>query len=142
VALKLGAGAPGSGFWNLGLGLGFAMPLALKRYYGRGHLHFLTFSCYQRRPFFETGHARDVFVHELGRNSRETALLGYVMMPEHVHLLIHEPPGIAGATKIQNQDPGSRNRNLGHPKPKVTPRTKAYQVLYGVPSREVSWLLE
>jgi len=24
------------------------MPKKLKRYYGRGHLHFLTFSCYRR----------------------------------------------------------------------------------------------
>jgi hypothetical protein len=32
------------GFWS------GAMPKGLKRYYGRGHLHFLTFSCYRRLP--------------------------------------------------------------------------------------------
>jgi hypothetical protein len=40
---------------NLGLGatlfcVGFAMPAGLKRYYGKGHLHFMTFSCYRRLP--------------------------------------------------------------------------------------------
>ncbi len=38
---------------NLGLGvavslLRFPMPAGLQRYYGRGHLHFITFSCYRR----------------------------------------------------------------------------------------------
>ena|GEM_PF-7005097 len=40
---------------NLGLGLaflalGFPMPAGLKRYYGKGDLHFITFSCYRRLP--------------------------------------------------------------------------------------------
>ena len=34
------------------------MPKGLKRYYGRGDLHFLTFSCYQRLPLLGTGPAR------------------------------------------------------------------------------------
>src|SRR5271168_2489757 len=70
------------------------MPCGLKRYYGKGHLHFLTFSCYQRRPFFKSVHARQVFVRELERVRRKAGfrLLGYVVMPEHVHLLMSEPP--------------------------------------------------
>jgi putative transposase len=65
----------------------------LKRYYGRGDLHFLTFSCYQRRDFLATDHARDLFVRELKRVQREYAfrLIGFVVMPNHVHLLISEP---------------------------------------------------
>jgi len=42
------------------------MPKGLKRYTGRGELHFLTFSCYQRRPLLETVRARNLFVHALG----------------------------------------------------------------------------
>jgi len=30
---------------------GLAMPAGLKRYYGKGDLHFVTFSCYRRFPF-------------------------------------------------------------------------------------------
>jgi hypothetical protein len=34
--------------------LGFLMSKGLKRYFGRGHLHFLTFSCYRRLPLLKT----------------------------------------------------------------------------------------
>jgi putative transposase len=69
------------------------MPDGLKRYYGRGHLHFVTFSCYRQRELLGTIHARDVFVEELGRvrDEMDFRLIGYVVMPEHVHLLISEP---------------------------------------------------
>jgi putative transposase len=69
------------------------MPKGLKRYYGRGDLHFLTFSCYQRLPLLGTVLARNVFVDALTkiRERYEFLLVGYVVMPEHVHLLISEP---------------------------------------------------
>jgi len=43
------------------------MPTGLKRYYGKGDLHFITFSCYRRLPLLKTVRARDVFVKELGK---------------------------------------------------------------------------
>jgi REP element-mobilizing transposase RayT len=60
---------------------------ALKRYYGRGHLHFVTFSCYRRRPLLGTIRARDVFLEELRkvRDELNFRLIGYVVMPKHVH---------------------------------------------------------
>ena len=65
----------------------------LKRFYGRNDLHFVTFSCYRRRPYLGTIRARNCFVKILdevrGRFGFE--LVGYVVMPEHVHLLISEP---------------------------------------------------
>ena len=73
--------------------LGFLMTSGLNRYYGTGDLHFITFSCYRRLPLLETVHARDIFVKELARVRTElgSRLLGYVVMPEHVHLLVSEP---------------------------------------------------
>jgi putative transposase len=73
------------------------MPKGLKRYYGRGDLHFLTFSCYRRLPLLGTMRARNVFVDALRkmRQRYRFLLVGYVVMPEHVHLLISEPSGIA-----------------------------------------------
>ena len=70
------------------------MPAGLERIYGQGHLHFITFSCYQRLPLLRTVRARDIFVQELGKLRDEMAfhLIGYVVMPEHVHLLLSEPP--------------------------------------------------
>lgn len=65
----------------------------LERRYGLGDLHFITCSCYRRLPFLTTDRARDCFLeilHEV-RNRYDFALLGYVVMPEHIHLLISEP---------------------------------------------------
>jgi len=58
------------------------MPSGLKRYYGRGHFHFITFSCYKRLPLLKTARARDVLLRELERVRREAGywLLGHVVM--------------------------------------------------------------
>ena len=65
----------------------------LKRHYGQGDLHFVTFSCYRRRPLLGTVRARDRFVKILDEVRRRHGfrVVGYVVMPEHVHLLISEP---------------------------------------------------
>ena len=69
------------------------MPRDLKRYYGLGDLHFVTFSCYQRLPLLASGRRRDLFLRalETTRRKYELVVAGYVVMPEHVHLLISEP---------------------------------------------------
>src|SRR6266446_9428405 len=41
------------------------MPRGLKRYYGQGQLHFVTFSCYRRLALLGTARARNMFVKEL-----------------------------------------------------------------------------
>jgi putative transposase len=81
----------------------FAMPAGLRRYYGKGDLHFITFSCYRRLPLLKTARARDIFVKELGnvRDEMGFHLLGYVVMPEHVHLLMSEPPQETPSTVLQ-----------------------------------------
>ena len=38
------------------------MPARLRRAYGTGYLHFITFSCYQRRPLLGAPQYRDLFV--------------------------------------------------------------------------------
>ena len=83
--------------------LWFAMPVGLKRIYGRRHLHFITFSCYRRLPLLKTVRERDVFVRELARARAEYEflLVGYVVMPEHVHLLISEPRKGTPSTILQ-----------------------------------------
>jgi putative transposase len=65
----------------------------LKRHYGQGDLHFVTFSCYRRKALLGTARARDRFVKILDevRCRHEFRLVGYVVMPEHVHLLLSEP---------------------------------------------------
>jgi putative transposase len=69
------------------------MPLGLCRYQDTGDLHFVTFSCYQRKPLLTTPESRSVVERVLEDVRRWYGLLviGYVVMPEHVHLLIGEP---------------------------------------------------
>jgi putative transposase len=70
----------------------FQMPKNLVRRYGDGDLHFITFSCYRRLALLGTARVRNVFVRALGevRAKYRIQLVGYVVMPEHVHLLIGE----------------------------------------------------
>jgi len=77
------------------------MKARLERRYGLGHLHFITFSCYRRLPLLATGRARNEFLRILNevRDRYDFALLGYVVMPEHVHLLISEP-NVGNPTKV------------------------------------------
>src|ERR1700689_2301096 len=69
------------------------MTQRLRRRYGLGQLHFITCSCYRRLPFLGTEPARHLFLKILSevRARYDFALLGYVVMPEHIHLLISEP---------------------------------------------------
>ena len=69
------------------------MPARLHRYYGAGYLHFITFSCYHRRQLLKTPQRRDLFLKllEQVRLSYRFVVVGYVVMPEHVHLLLSEP---------------------------------------------------
>jgi len=79
------------------------MTEGLRRFYGGRDLHFLTFSCYQRQPLFNTTARRDLFLQILERMRRRYRLvvLGYVVMPEHVHLLVSEPQRATLSTAIQ-----------------------------------------
>ncbi len=69
------------------------MPKGLKRFYGRGDLHFITASCFQRQPLLGSARRRDLFVKVLEqvRQRYEYVVVAYVVMPEHFHLLISEP---------------------------------------------------
>jgi putative transposase len=63
------------------------------RYQEQRCLHFITFSCYQRMRLLDSATARDTFEQELERVRRWYGcfVTGYVVMPEHAHLLISEP---------------------------------------------------
>ena len=69
------------------------MPSRLVRYQQAGDSHFLTFSCHGRLPYLASPSARDLFLQALERTRRQYVfhIFGYVVMPEHVHLLVTEP---------------------------------------------------
>ena len=65
----------------------------LHRYCGANNLHFITYSCYRRRPELRTTEKRDPFltILEQTRLRYRFVIVGYVVMPEHIHLLLSEP---------------------------------------------------
>jgi putative transposase len=69
------------------------MPRGLERRYGLDHHHFVTFSCYRRQPFLAEAPAREIFERSLEamRVRYGFSVDAYVVMPEHVHLLVSEP---------------------------------------------------
>ena len=75
----------------------------LTRRYGLRHLHFITFTCYRRLPLLRSIRARNAFVQILSevRDRYAFMLVGYVVMPEHVHLLISEPARGTPSTVVQ-----------------------------------------
>jgi len=79
------------------------MPRGLKRHQQAGDLHFITFSCYRRAPRLGSAEARRVFEQSLERVRRWYGcfVTGYVVMPEHVHLLISEPERSSLAVALQ-----------------------------------------
>ncbi len=79
------------------------MPSNLRRYQQEGDDHFITFSCYDRNPYLSTPASRDIFLESLEstRKKYDFQILGYVIMPEHVHLLISESGDRPLATALQ-----------------------------------------
>ena len=91
------------------------MPSNLHRYYGAGYLHFITTSCYQRRSLLGTPQNRDLFleVMEQVRRRYHFVVVGYVIMPEHVHLLLSEPQQGTLADALKSLKQGISRRWIG-----------------------------
>jgi putative transposase len=69
------------------------MPWGLKRFQQSHQLHFVTFSCCRRRANFVNDRCYPYFecALERVRQSYGMRVYAYVVMPEHVHLLVSEP---------------------------------------------------
>jgi putative transposase len=69
------------------------MPARLERFQNTGDVHFLTFSCHGRLPYFADPFTCELFEHSLdaARKRYVFHVFGYVIMPEHIHLLVSEP---------------------------------------------------
>ncbi|MDR3724716.1 MAG: transposase [Terracidiphilus sp.] len=72
------------------------MPDGLKRFQRAESLHFITFSCFHRLPFLRSAETKSAFedLLEETRARHNACVYAYVLMPEHVHLLLNEPPNI------------------------------------------------
>ena len=72
------------------------MPYGLKRFQKAEALHFITFSCFHRLQLLAAPEPKDTFeaVLEQVRARHQARIYAYVLMPEHVHMLVNEPPSI------------------------------------------------
>jgi putative transposase len=79
------------------------MPLGLKRFHESKQTHFINFTCYRRLRHLNSREARDVVVAMLEQTRQRYGfrVYGFVVMPEHVHLLISEPDRGTIANAIQ-----------------------------------------
>jgi len=113
------------------------MPSGLHRTYGAHHLHFITNSCHQRRPLLGTARARDYFLSafEQTRQRYRFVVVGYVVMPEHVHLLITEPEIGSPSTVMQVLKQRSAKALL----PKRKRRDAQQRMPFGEETRRAFW---
>ena len=114
------------------------MARGLHRYYGADHLHFITCSCYRRLPLLRSARSRDrlLSVLEQTRQRYRFVVVGYVVMPEHYHLLLSEPEVGTPSTVMQVLKQRTARALL----PKTKPRDPRQIKLFGeMPARAPFW---
>jgi putative transposase len=103
------------------------MPKGLVRYHQSGQFHFLTFSCYRRLPLLDSSASYSVFEYELERVRQRYGFVvaGYVLMPEHVHLLTNEPR-ISTLSVVLQVLKQQTSKKLKQPSPRQFWQTRYY----------------
>lgn len=95
------------------------MPRGLVRFHHSGAFHFITFSCYHRLPLLARAGGYGLFEAELEatRVQYQFVVAGFVLMPEHVHLLVNEPclGTLATALQVLKQKTSRKLKNPGEP---------------------------
>jgi putative transposase len=91
------------------------VPWGLKRFQQSGQTHFVTFSCYHRRPLLTAPADKRIFELALERVRRNAQLFiyAYVVMPEHIHVLLSEPQRDTLADAIKSLKQGVSRRLIG-----------------------------
>jgi len=91
------------------------VPWGLKRYQQARELHFITFSCYRRQPLLSSSGAKQLIEAALEQARRQYGfyVTGYVIMPEHVHLLVSEPERATLARALQALKQSVARRLIG-----------------------------
>jgi putative transposase len=93
------------------------MTQGLHRFHHTGNFHFITFSCFGRKPYLGQPDTRHLFESALERIRQRYAfvVIGYVVMPEHVHLLMNEPKNTTLDRAIQAIKLSVTKRTSIHP---------------------------
>jgi putative transposase len=88
----------------------------LQRFQQSGQTHCVTFSCFRRCPLLAETTAKETFESALERVRRkfDFQVYGYVIMPEHVHLLVGEPQHGTLADALKSLKQGVSRRLIGN----------------------------
>jgi putative transposase len=91
------------------------VPWSLQRFHQSRQTHFITFSCYHRQPLLTSPDAKQTFETALERvrHTYDLRVFGYVVMPEHIHLLLSEPQCDTLADAIKSLKQGVSRRLIG-----------------------------
>ena len=108
------------------------MPTALVRLQQTGHSHFITFTCYRRMEHLTSSHACSAVLRALEntRKRYELRVYGFVLMPEHVHLLLSEPERASLARAMQSLKSASARMARDKPTEGMAGRAPFWQVRY------------
>ena len=89
-----------------------SVPWALYRFHQSRLPHFITFTCYRGQSYLNTSTRRDAFLNVLERTRQryQFRVFGFVVMSNHIHLLISEPQQGTIATVIQSLKIASAKR--------------------------------
>ena len=95
-----------------------SVPWGLYRFHQSRLPHFITFTCYRRQSLLNPPEIRDAFSQILERTRARYNFLiyGFVVMPNHVHLLISEPQEGTIANVVQSLKIGSAKQIRLHAK--------------------------
>jgi putative transposase len=91
------------------------MPSRLKRFHHSGQTHIITFCCYRRRTLFLSDASKETFelaLEGVRRNFR-LCIYDYVVMLEHIPLLLSEPEQETVAVAIKSLKQGVSRRLIG-----------------------------
>ena len=105
------------------------MPAGLVRLQQTGHSHFITFTCYRRLEHLANSHACSVVLRALKNTRKRYGLrvFAFVLMPEHVHLLLSEPEHGTLARALQSLKSASARMARGARTETVETRTPFWQ---------------
>lgn len=108
------------------------MPTGLKRYQANRDAHFVTVSCYRREARLAEPGAYETFarVFEQARKRHGLLVYGYVLMPEHVHLLVSAPPVTPLTTVLKARQAGVGQAAEGLTRPLLAASLSRLQRLY------------
>ncbi len=108
------------------------MPAGLVRLQQTGHSHFITFTCYRRMERLTNPQACSVVLRAL-ENTRmryELRVFGFVLMPDHVHLLLSEPKRGTLARALQSLKSASARMARAAPAENMGTRNPFWQARY------------